>query len=98
MNDKARHHILSAFLIILLILCVVSPFYNFPVKPATSLDPSPDDEPYHYWHSPPNSFGIKEMKMVNWSYFQNWSTDNLFVTLYYRDGGDWIDCSEYLNT
>ena len=29
------------------------------------------EEPYHYWSPPGNSFGISPMNMVNWSYF--WS-------------------------
>jgi len=34
MNNLARQHILAIFIIILLILCVFSPFYNFPVQHA----------------------------------------------------------------
>lgn len=32
MDDKAKQHILAAFIIILLVLCVFSSFYGFPVK------------------------------------------------------------------
>jgi len=32
-------------------------------------DESNDSAAYHYWYAPENSFGIQEMKEVNWSYF-----------------------------
>lgn len=39
MNDKARQHILAAFIIILLVLCVFSSFYGFPVEHVKADDP-----------------------------------------------------------
>jgi len=32
-------------------------------------EPPPEPEAYNYWYAPENSFGIREMKEVNWSFF-----------------------------
>ena len=36
MDDKARQHIVSTFIVIILVVCVFNPFLNFPIKHASA--------------------------------------------------------------
>ena len=66
-------------------------------------DEPPGDEPdspaYDYWYAPPNSFGIKETKSVNWSHFKSLFNAHTDWILEYKrySYSDWTEGNEYLS-
>jgi len=68
-----------------------------PVK-ADPLGDPPSGSPYDYWYAPPNSFGIEEMKTVNWSYFKDLFLAHTDWMLEYKrySYNDWTDGLDYL--
>jgi len=67
------------------------------IKPSVNAQPE-DVQPFDYWYSPNNSFGIESCKELNDTYFQSWFIEN---TKYRLEGQHpvnetWLNASEYL--
>lgn len=65
--------------------------------PSGSGEPN-DSVAYHYWYAPENSFGIQEMKTVNWSYFKQLFLAHITWMLEYKryESSEWTDGLDYL--
>lgn len=57
-----------------------------------------DVEAYDYWYAPEDSFGIRETKIVNWSFFKELFLAHTDWILEYKrySYSDWTDGSDYL--
>ncbi|NIQ88017.1 MAG: hypothetical protein GWN93_02585, partial [Deltaproteobacteria bacterium] len=55
-------------------------------------------EAYHYWYAPENSFGIQDMRTVNWSFFKEKFTKHTYWRLQYKryEWNDWTNGNQYL--
>ncbi len=70
------------------------------VSNIDDLSPVGDIEPeaYIYWYAPPNSFGIRETKTVNWSYFKQLFNSHTDWILEYKryENSEWTEGNQYL--
>lgn len=58
----------------------------------------PNGKPYNYWFAPDNSFGISEMKTINWSYFKQLFNQYCDWELEYKrySYSEWTNGNEYM--
>jgi len=66
------------------------------IKPSVLSDDPVDNPAYDYWYAPSNSFGISEMKEVNWTTFRNLFKNNFQYSLEYRISDTWVENNDYL--
>ncbi len=54
--------------------------------------------PFDYYYAPDNSFGIKETKTINWTFFKNWINNNFGFRAEYKinNNDEWQLGNEYL--
>jgi len=63
---------------------------------ASSDEIDANAKPYVYHIAPANSFGVRSVKVTNWSYFWDLFNQHSYWDLEYRNGSEWISCQDAL--